>query len=264
MLHVIVADDEKIARERLTRLLHETGQAAVIAECAGGEAAVAQTIALEPDVLFLDVQMPDLDGFGVLRELAGRVSPTIVFVTAFDQYAVRAFDVHAVDYLLKPYTVERFRQTFARAASAAAGGGPDETRLRALLNEYLTGSNGGGSGNAFIDRVAVKVDGALRIVRLADVDWWETDGNYMRLHIGPKSQLVRMTASSLEAQLDPRQFVRIHRRFIVNMDRIVEIQPWFAGDAVVLLRGGAKLRLSRTHRDRLHSRLLGTRGEPAE
>src|SRR4051812_13760510 len=261
MLTVIVADDEKIARKRLVRLIEETGDAEVVAACAGGRETVEQVIALEPQILFLDVQMPDLDGFAVLRELDGKASPATVFVTAFDQYAVRAFDVHAVDYLLKPFDTARFREAFGRAKERAThrGGGPvEDERMRALLADYM--SQAQTSTRQHLDRVAVKVDGVLKIVRTADVDWWETDGNYIRLHVGGGSHLIRMTAASIEPQLDPRSFIRIHRRYIVNVDRIVEVQPWFAGDAIVVLRNGAKLRLSRTYRERLHAR-LGARSE---
>jgi len=262
MLTVIVADDEKIARRRLVRLIEETGEAEVVAACAGGREAVAQTLALSPQLLFLDVQMPDLDGFGVLRELANGVTPATVFVTAFDQYAVRAFDVHAVDYLLKPFDTARFREAFERAKTRLNGGskgnGGDDERIRALLADYM--SNSATQTRQPLDRVAVKVDGSLRIVKTADIDWWETDGNYMRLHVGAASHLIRMTAASIEPQLDPRAFLRIHRRYIVNIERIVEVQPWFAGDAIVVLRNGAKLRLSRTYRERLHAR-LGARTE---
>jgi two-component system, LytTR family, response regulator len=265
MLTVIVADDEKIARRRLVRLIEETGEAEVVAACAGGREAVAQTLALSPQLLFLDVQMPDLDGFGVLRELAGNATPATVFVTAFDQYAVRAFDVHAVDYLLKPFDTARFREAFERAKTrlngAPRGPGADDDRIRALLADYM--SNTAPQGRQPLDRVAVKVDGSLRIVKTADIDWWETDGNYMRLHVGGANHLIRMTAASIEPQLDPRVFLRIHRRYIVNIERIVEVQPWFAGDAIVVLRNGAKLRLSRTYRERLHAR-LGARTDTAD
>ena len=261
MLTVIVADDEKIARRRLVRLLEETGDAEVVAACSGGREAVEQAIQLQPQLLFLDVQMPDLDGFGVLRELEGKASPAIVFVTAFDQYAVRAFDVHAVDYLLKPYDTSRFRDAFARAKDHLQGHARsmDDDRIRSLIHDYVSATKQQTSRHP-LDRVAVKVDGVLKIVRTCDVDWWETDGNYMRLHVGGNSHLIRMTAASIEPQLDPRAFIRIHRRYIVNVDRIVEVQPWFAGDAIVVLRNGAKLRLSRTYRERLHAR-LGARGE---
>jgi two-component system LytT family response regulator len=261
MLTVIVADDEKIARRRLVRLIEETGEAEVVAACSGGRDVVDQTVALQPQLLFLDVQMPDLDGFGVLRELAGKATPATVFVTAFDQYAVRAFDVHAVDYLLKPFDTARFREAFTRAKDRLNGQsrGADEDRIRALISEHVAASKPQASRQP-LDRVAVKVDGVLKIVRTSDVDWWETDGNYMRLHVGGGSHLIRMTAAAIEPQLDSRAFIRIHRRYIVNVDRIVEVQPWFAGDAIVVLRNGAKLRLSRTYRERLHAR-LGARGE---
>lgn len=262
-LSVIVADDEKMARRRLVRLIEETGEAEVVAACAGGRDAVEQTIALQPQILFLDVQMPDLDGFGVLREIVGRASPATVFVTAFDQYAVRAFEVHAVDYLLKPFDTARFRDAFARAKERvlARDRGRDDDRLRALLADFAGAA--APAAKQPLDRVAVKVDGVLKIVRTADVDWWETDGNYIRLHVGGASHLIRMTAAAIEPQLDPRSFIRIHRRYIVNVDRIVEVQPWFAGDAIVVLRNGAKLRLSRTYRERLHAR-LGARADAGE
>ena len=266
MFTAIVADDEKIARKRLARLVEETGSAAVVAACAGGRETVDQIVALQPQLLFLDVQMPDLDGFGVLHEITGKAAPITVFVTAFDQYAVRAFEVHAVDYLLKPYDTARFRDAFNRATERAqAGGGagaPQDERVRALLADYIATTQAT-SPRQPLDRVAVKVDGVLKIVRTADVDWWETDGNYIRLHVGSVSHLIRMTAASIEPQLDPRSFIRIHRRYIVNVDRIVEVQPWFAGDAIIVLKNGAKLRLSRTYRERLHNR-LGVRADAIE
>jgi two-component system LytT family response regulator len=255
MLTVIVADDEKLARRRLVRLVEETGEAQVVAACAGGRDAVEQTIARQPNLLFLDVQMPDLDGFGVLRELAGKASPAIVFVTAFDQYAVRAFEVHAVDYLLKPFDTARFREAFTRAKDRLSthSRDADADRIRSLLADYASGLQQ--PTKEPLDRVAVRVDGVLKVIRVIDVDWWETDGNYVRLHVGGASHLIRSTAASIEPQLDPRAFIRIHRRYIVNVDRIVEVQPWFAGDAVAVLRNGAKLRVSRTYRERLHARL---------
>jgi two-component system, LytTR family, response regulator len=266
MLTAIVADDEKIARKRLVRLIEETGAAEVVAACAGGREAVEQIIALQPQLLFLDVQMPDLDGFAVLREIAGKATPVTVFVTAFDQYAVRAFEVHAVDYLLKPYDTSRFREAFAhakeRVQNRAGAGAAEDERIRALVADYVATTQQT-SPRQPLDRVAVKVDGVLKIVRTADVDWWETDGNYIRLHVGGASHLIRMTAASIEPQLDPRSFIRIHRRYIVNVDRIVEVQPWFAGDAIIVLRNGAKLRLSRTYRERLHNR-LGVRADVVE
>ena len=252
----IVADDESVARRRLVRMLGESGRASVVAACAGGRDAVERVVTLRPDLLFLDVQMPDLDGFQVVEAIAGRASPAIVFVTAYDQYALRAFDVHAVDYLLKPFDAARFEDALGRAIDRATirrSEGGDDERLRALLAEYL--SRPRSPQVEYLDRVAVKHDGTLRIVRTTDVDWWEADGNYVRLHAAGSSFLVRSTMAAIEAQLDPRQFIRVHRRYVVNVDRIVEVQPWFAGDAVAVLRNGAKVRVSRTYRERLHTRL---------
>ena len=251
----IVADDESVARRRLVRMIEESGRASVVAACAGGRDAVEKVVALRPDLLFLDVQMPDLDGFQVVESIAGRASPAIVFVTAYNQYALRAFDVHAVDYLLKPFDAQRFEEALVRAidrATSHAKGGDDE-RLRALLADYLARERA--PRTEYLDRVAVKNDGTLRVVKTADVDWWEADGNYVRLHAGGSSFLVRSTMAAIETQLDPRQFIRVHRRYVVNVDRIVEVQPWFAGDAVAVLRTGAKVRVSRTYRERLHARL---------
>src|SRR5262249_774298 len=167
MLTVIVADDEKIARRRLVRLIEETGEAEVVAACAGGREAVAQTQALSPQLLFLDVQMPDLDGFGVLHELSGGAVPATVFVTAFDQYAVRELDVQGVDYLLKPFDTSRFREAFERAKLRVNGShkADEDDRIRALLTDYM--SNAAPQSRQPLDRVAVKVDGSLRIVKTA-------------------------------------------------------------------------------------------------
>jgi two-component system LytT family response regulator len=258
---VIVADDEKIARRRVTRLLETTGETTLVAECAGGVETVARTRELRPQLLFLDVQMPDLDGFGVLDALPAGELPVVVFVTAFDRYAQKAFEVHAVDYLMKPYDTERFLTAFHRAKERLAirSRSSEEQRLRSLLRDYFTEARQADAGQ--IDRLAVSVDGSLIVLRTADVDWIGTEGNYLRVHLGAKSYLLRETASNLEARL-PREFVRIHRRFIVNLDRVVEVQPWFSGDGVVVMQSGAKLRLSRTYRDRLHSRLFRGGGPP--
>jgi two-component system, LytTR family, response regulator len=270
MIKVIVADDERVARRRMVRLLREEPDITVIAECAGGRAAVEHIKAESPDLVLLDVQMPDLDGLGVIDAVGVERMPPVVFVTAFDQYAIRAFELHAVDYLLKPYDSERFREALSRARERLGRGradGADLEQLRALLRDALVASpKPDGAGRATnghregVERLAVRINGGLRIVRTSDVDWFETDGNYIRLHVAGANHLIRSTAVNLESQLDPRRFVRIHRRFLVNLDRIVEVQPWFAGDAIVRLRDGTKLRLTRTYREQFHRRLLGEAG----
>lgn len=257
MIRVLVADDEAVARRRVARLLREAPEVEVVAECAGGRDAVERIAADRPDLVFLDVQMPDLTGIEVVEEIGVDNMPAVVFVTAFDQYAISAFELNAVDYLLKPYDAERFGQALDRArkriGSAAQPQRVDE--LRAFIKTVVAEQSPAAAEH--MDRIAVRVDGSLRIVRATDVDWFETDGNYVRLHVGRTSHLVRITAADLERQLDPRQFARIHRRYLVNLDRVDEVQPWFAGDAVVVLKDGTKLRLARSHRAAFHARLLG-------
>jgi two-component system LytT family response regulator len=267
-IRVLVADDEPLVRRRLVRLLRAESGLEVIAECKGGRSAVEQIRALAPDLVFLDVQMPGLDGFGVIDAVGAEAMPAVVFVTAFDQYALRAFEVHALDYILKPFDGERFQHALARARAqlgARARGGTEDERLRQLLVEML------GRGEAppkppspFYERVAVKTDGATRILQIVDVDWFETDGNYVRLHVGKSTYLIRSTANRLQEELDPARFARIHRRYLVNLDRVVGLEPWFGGDAVVLLRDGTKLRLSRNFRESFLARMLGDHSEPTE
>jgi two-component system, LytTR family, response regulator len=265
---VLIAEDEPVPRRRLARLLGEEPDVRVVAQCAGGREAVARIKEESPDLVFLDVQMPDLNGFQVIEAVGPERMPTVVFVTAYDAYAVRAFEGHAVDYLLKPYDEARFRTALDRARQrlrAAPGAPPaEDARLRELVRSVVASELGQagvaparGERPPTSDQLAVRVDGALRIVRLDEIDWFETEGNYVRVHVGRQSYLVRQTSAHLEAQLDPRAFVRIHRRYLVNLARVHEVQPWFGGDAVVVLKDGTKLRLSRTYREQFHARFLG-------
>jgi two-component system LytT family response regulator len=271
---VLVADDEPLARRRILRLLRAEPGVEVVAECKGGHSAVEQIRARNPDLVFLDIQMPDLDGFGVIAEVGPEQMPSVVFVTAFDQYALRAFEVHAMDYLLKPFESDRFHSALVRARTNLSprreAAYPGEDRLRRLLAEVL-GTGPGREGEAatrmtspFFERVAVKTDGATRILQIADVDWFETDGNYVRVHVGKSTYLIRSTANRLQEELDPRRFARIHRRFLVNIDRVVGLEPWFGGDAIVLLRDGSKLRLSRNYREEFLALMLGDHSEAGE
>src|SRR5215218_4033576 len=267
---VLVADDEPLARRRLLRLLRAEPGIEVVAECKGGRSAVEQILARAPDLVFLDIQMPDLDGFGVIAEVGAERMPAVVFVTAYDQYALRAFDVHAFDYLLKPFEGERFHAALARVraflSASRRQGYPGEDQLRRLLAEVLGRETETTTKTAspFFERVAVKSDGGTRILQIADVDWFETDGNYVRVHVGKNTYLIRSTANRLQEELDPARFARIHRRFLVNVDRVVGLEPWFGGDAVVLLRDGTKLRLSRNFREEFLGRMLGDQSEGAE
>ena len=269
-ISVLVADDEPLARRRLLRLLRAEPGIEIVAECKGGRSAVEQILARAPDLVFLDIQMPDLDGFGVIAEVGPELMPAVVFVTAYDQYALRAFEVHAFDYLLKPFEGERFHGALSRVRAYLSATRPDgqssEEKLRRLLAEVLGRESDAGAKptSPFFERVAVKSDGGTRILQISDVDWFETDGNYVRVHVGKSTYLIRSTANRLQEELDPARFARIHRRFLVNVDRVVGLEPWFGGDAVVLLRDGTKLRLSRNFREEFLGRMLGDHSESGE
>jgi two-component system, LytTR family, response regulator len=236
---VLIVDDERLARLGVRQLLEEH-EVEVVGECDGGEAAIAAIRQLAPDLVFLDVQMPEVDGFDVLERVGPEQMPAVVFVTAYDDYAVRAFEVHALDYLLKPFSAERFRSALGHARDFVA-----KRRANGLPAREAGRRN----------RLMIKSSGRIHFLRMADIDWCEAAGNYVRVHVGPQCYLVRDTMSHLESELDPQQFIRIHRSTIVNVDRVQEMQSSFNGEYVVLLRGGTRLTLSRGYRDAIHARL---------
>ena len=249
-IRAIIVDDEPLARERIRTLLREESDMEIAAECGDGRKAVAAIRRHAPDLVFLDVQMPELDGFGVLEAVGAERVPVVIFVTAYDKYALRAFDVHALDYLLKPFDRERFHRAIDRARAQLRGQrDAADRRILALLNEVR-------GAPKRLERLVVKSVGRVFFLRTDEIDWIESAGNYVKLHVGREAHLVRETMSALEAQLDPGMFVRIHRSTIVNLARIRELQPMFHGDYVVLLRDATELTLSRNYRDRLQ-RLLG-------
>lgn len=247
-LRALIVDDEPHARARVRELLERENEVRIVGEAGDGDEAVRQITATRPDVVFLDVQMPERDGFGVLAAL-DVPPPAVVFTTAHDAYALRAFEVHALDYLLKPYDRERFGQalTRARATVHRLAGSVDE-RLAALVDELRGGS-------PHLTRLAVKTAGKVRIVTVTDIDFIEASGNYLRLHAKGSSHLLRETMQNIEGRLDPERFIRIHRSTIVNLDRVAELEPDFHGDYTVKLTDGRKLALSRTYRDKLKGRL---------
>lgn len=274
---ILVVDDERLARVRLTECVRALAPHATIEEAADGATATRLVEEWHPDAVFLDVQMPEMDGFGVVQAVGAERMPPTVFVTAYDQHALRAFDVAAVDYLLKPFDDERFAAAWERLrARAAAGTIAAEARRFGALLSSLGGASGGvmtqpvavasvqaavpngspGRGG-YLDRMAVRRDQRTYFVRMADVQWIESSGNYVVLHAGRERHEVRETLSALEARLDPRRFTRIHRRLIVALDAIRELQPWFGGDQVMILHDGSKLRVSRTHRAALERALRG-------
>jgi len=264
-IRVLLADDEAIARRRLVRFLRAEPDVQILAECSSGTEALSALDTHTVDLAILDVQMPDMDGLQVVAARGAERMPAVIFVTAYDEFAVRAFEVHALDYLLKPVTAERFHAAFARARQhlerSLSNAGGD--RLHALLAQLLAqgATLPGADTSAAItqprhaDRLTVKSDGRVYFVKTTDVDWVQADGNYVRVHAGSATHLIRETLSTVEAILDPEQFSRIHRSTIVNLDRIRELQPWFAGDYVVILKDGTQLKLSRTYREHLQTRL---------
>jgi two-component system LytT family response regulator len=246
VLKVVVVDDEPIAREGLRALLAADRDVEVVAECGDGASAVETIRRTRPDIVFLDVQMPDVDGFDVLRALAGEPLPAVVFVTAYDKYALRAFDVHAVDYLLKPFHDERFAEALARAKARR---GEDMTgRIARLLDER----------KPKVMRVLVKTSGRVLFLRADEIDWIEAADYYVKLHVAGKVHMLRESMAALEARLDPELFFRVHRSAIVNLERVRELQPYSRREHVLVLRDGTRLRLTRSRRERLAA-LLGQR-----
>jgi two-component system LytT family response regulator len=239
----VIADDEPLARKTIRLLARRDPEVAIVAECRNGAEAIDAVREHKPDILFLDIQMPKLDGFDVL-ELLGDEAPAIVFVTAYDQYAIRAFEVHAVDYLLKPFTDERFEKSLARAK--------DLVRRHATNREThakLTAAH-----RAFTQRFMVRSAGRVVFLKAEEIDWIEAADYYARLHAGANAYLIRESMNDLEATLDPDAFVRIHRSTIVNLDRVKEMRPLFRGELVVVLEDGTQLRMSRGRREELESR----------
>ena len=269
-LRVVIADDEAVARSRLRRLLSAHADVTITAEAADGRSAVDAIVTHRPDVVFLDIRMPELDGFEVLAELAAGETPAIVFVTAFSDHAAKAFDVNALDYLLKPYDPERLSETLDRARERRRSGDGGRRLLaaveeiakeqRALRRAVSSGDHAATNGvtpalvsRRLPERILVSRRGHGVFVTLQEVDYIESSGNYVRLHVGAEEHRLRVRLSDIEQQLDPARFARIHRTVIVNVGRVAEIQPWFSGDAVVILRDGTKLRLSRHYRGAIES-----------
>jgi two-component system LytT family response regulator len=240
-LRVLIVDDEAVARRRIRRLLAADPDVTIVGDCADGASAVRAIAAERPDLAFLDVQMPELDGFEVVQSLRPAELPAIVFVTAFDRYALRAFDVHAIDYLLKPFTGDRFRTALARVRQRLDR--RETTDIAALVYDLR-------EKQRYAVRVAVRLGDRVVVVDWQDVDWIAGADNYVTLHIGPRELLLRQTLASVERQLDPERFTRIHRSAIVQLDRIAYWRPATHGDAVVVLNNGVMLTLSRTWRAR--------------
>jgi len=257
-LRVVVVDDEPLARTGMRDLLARDPELEVVAQCADGREAVRAIGALRPDLVLLDVQMPEMDGFEVLREIGAERMPLVVFVTAYDRFALRAFDVAAVDYLLKPFDDERFQRAVDRAKHAVRNAEVGELgrRLAGLLER------GGAepppeAPATYASRLMVKNTGRTVFVRVEEVDWIEADDYYAKLHVGEKTHLLRESMGSLESRLDPLRFFRVHRSAIVNLDRVREVQFLFRGEHVVILHDGTRLKLTRSRLEKLEATLAG-------
>ncbi len=249
-MRALIVDDEALARTALLRLLKRDREISVIGQCGDGELAVQAIRQMQPDLVFLDVQMPEMDGFQVVEEIGVEAMPVTIFVTAFDRYAIRAFDSSAVDYLLKPFAPDRLARAVSRARDRWQGRQDKDAaqRLFSLLGSRYQSD--------YVQRLTVASGGRILFVSVSDIDWIEAEGNYARLHVGRRIYDVRETLQGLMEKLDPREFVRIHRSTIVNMRRVREVQPWFQGSHIVLLHSGEELRMSRYQRDAVE-RLLG-------
>jgi two-component system LytT family response regulator len=252
-VRTLIVDDEPLARERVRKLLQNEPGIEIIGECTDGASAVKAIREQAPDLVFLDVQMPEADGFSVLRQLGPERLPAVIFITAHDQFALKAFEVHAVDYLLKPFEKERFKTALDRATDRIRRQqtGDLNQRLTALLADVVPPA-----ATRLPDRLAIKSSGRVVFVKVDDIDWIEAADNYVNLHVGKEEHLHRETMSSIEAQLPPARFMRISRSTIVNVDRIRELQPLFHGEYTVILKSGARLTLSRSHRDKV-DQLMG-------
>lgn len=245
-IRALIVDDEPLARRRIRKLLSRDGDVEVIGDCANGYEAINAITEHNPDLLFLDVQMPEIDGFAVLERIDPHKLPFVIFVTAYDRYAFKAFEVSAVDYLLKPFDRKRFEKALQRVKtrSLTERGSELNQQTIALLRELRARSR-------HLDRLLIKSAGRAFFLKTEEIDWIEAEGKYVRLHIGRESYLLREGIGSLETQLDPRKLVRIHRSTIVNIDRVKEFQPWFNHEYRVVLLDGTELMLSRSCRKKL-------------
>ena len=251
MIRVVIADDEPLARNRIRRLLSGDKDIEIVAECKNGKETVAALDQHQPDLLFLDVEMPEVDGFGVLEQVGAENMPVVIFVTAYDQYAVQAFETHALDYLLKPFDEDRFHKALQRARFQVERSRTGEitTRLLAMLHDVRP------QPTPASDRLVIKSGGRIVFLKSEEIDWVEAAANYVRIHTGNEEYLMRETMNAFEAKLDSRRFMRIHRSIIVNLEKIRELQPCNNGEYIVVLRTGKELSLSRSFRDRIQDYL---------
>jgi two-component system LytT family response regulator len=244
-IRVLIVDDEPLARQRIRDLLKKDSSFEIVGESGNGIDAISQIQQQSPDLVFLDVQMPELNGFEVLETVGVENIPQVIFVTAYDQYALQAFEVHALDYLLKPFDPNRFKEALNRARDhlEMRKNGEFSTRLKEMLQEVKAETK-------YLDRLIVKTEGRIFFIKTDEIYWIGAAGNYVSLHVSNDEHLVRETMHGIENKLDPNKFIRIHRSTIVNLERIKEIQPWFNGEYLVILNDDTRLTMSRKYRER--------------
>src|SRR5882762_7520630 len=248
---VLIVDDESLARKFIRRMLKDDQEVEIVGECGNGKDAVTQIRKQDPDLVFLDVQMPEMDGFSVLEAVGVERLPEIVFTTAYEQYAIRAFELHALDYLLKPFDQARFKDAikYAKERFRSERQNAGRMQISALLEDIKNKPQ-------YLDRLVIKAGGRITFLSIGEINWIEADDKYVHLHTGKVSPMVRQTLTAMEAQLDPKKFRRVHRSAIVNVERIKELQPLFSGEHSILLEDGTKLTVSRNYKDQLFE-LLG-------
>jgi two-component system LytT family response regulator len=246
-IRTVIVDDELLARSRVKRVLADEPDIEIIGEFGDGRSALAAIRELKPDLAILDIQMPEMNGFDVVRSLESDAMPAVIFVTAYDQYALQAFDLYALDYLLKPFDRKRAKRAVERAREHI------RNRERGDLDERLLSLVSGlkKPDRKYLERLVIRSTGRIFFLKTEEVDWIEASGNYLRIHVGRDAHMIRETMNSIEAKLDPEKFIRIHRSTIVNIDSIRELHPMFSGDYSVLLKDGTELALSRNYRERL-------------
>jgi len=260
-VRAVIVDDEPAARRGVRLLLSRDPEITVVGEAADGIEAVDLIRRERPEMVFLDVQMPGVDGFEVLRRVEGAASVAVVFVTAYDEHAIKAFEINAVDYVLNPYEDERFFAAVRRAKTELRGRDAEALALRlARLLQHVEREAAGSTqeskpagGEHRSDRILLKSSGEIFLLKADEIDWIEAEGDYMKFHASGKTHLLRETMARLESRLDPRRFIRIHRSTIVNIDRVRKLTPAFAGEYAVVLGDGTKLRLSRGYHERMQA-----------
>jgi two-component system LytT family response regulator len=243
-MNALIVDDEPLAREGMRLLLADAPAIESVTEARNGAEAVAMIRASRPDLVLLDVQMPEMDGFGVLRELGAESMPPVIFVTAHDQYAIRAFEVNAIDYLLKPVSRERFQQALSRVRERVAAQGLDNQHLRELLQQLQARPK-------YLARVALRAAGRISFVNVEDLLYAQAAENYVQLHLKGSRHLLHVPIATLESSLDPQMFLRIHRSLIVNVKQVQELETGPHGEYILVLKGGTRLQSSRSYHDKV-------------